>query len=65
MNALGEIIGGPFIGIIATKISISFGIACTAMLLMPVIVLYVISIMNDKHIKNNWICKLNSQQIEY
>lgn len=40
LNALGQILGGPIIGIIATKYSISMGIACTALLITPVIVLY-------------------------
>ncbi len=40
LNALGQILGGPIIGIIATKYSISMGIACTALLVTPVIVLY-------------------------
>lgn len=48
MNSLGQIVGGPFIGILATKISVSFGIACTAVLLSPVIVLYIISIVYDR-----------------
>lgn len=48
MNALGQIVGGPIIGVIATKISISFGIACTAVLLTPIIVLYIISMINDR-----------------
>lgn len=49
INALGQIIGGPIIGIIATKISISMGIACTSLLLTPVLVLYVISMIKDKN----------------
>lgn len=53
INALGQILGGPIIGIIATKISISVGIACTALLLTPVIVLYVISMKKDKALREN------------
>lgn len=48
LDALGQILGGPIIGIIATKISVSIGIACTALLLTPVIVLYVASFALDK-----------------
>lgn len=52
INALGQILGGPIIGIIATNISISIGIACTSLLLTPVLVLYVISMIMDKKIAN-------------
>ncbi|MGU8752979.1 tetracycline efflux MFS transporter TetA(P), partial [Clostridium perfringens] len=31
MNSLGQILGGPIIGIIATNISVSIGIACTSL----------------------------------
>ncbi|ADK16742.1 tetracycline efflux MFS transporter TetA(P) [Clostridium autoethanogenum] len=44
INALGQIIGGPIIGIIATKISISIGIACTSLLMTPVLILYIVSL---------------------
>jgi DHA3 family tetracycline resistance protein-like MFS transporter len=45
IDALGQIIGGPIIGLIASKFSISTGIACTALLTAPVIVLYILSIV--------------------
>jgi len=48
INALGQIIGGPIIGIIATKFSISIGIACTSLLVTPVLVLYILSLIMDK-----------------
>lgn len=48
VNALGQILGGPIIGIIATKYSVSTGIACTALLLTPVIVLYIVSMKKDR-----------------
>jgi DHA3 family tetracycline resistance protein-like MFS transporter len=51
VNALGQIIGGPIIGVIATRISISVGIACTAMLVTPVIFLYAMSILRDRKVK--------------
>ncbi|MBP2020900.1 DHA3 family tetracycline resistance protein-like MFS transporter [Clostridium punense] len=40
INALGQILGGPLIGIIATNFSISVGILSTALLLVPVLILY-------------------------
>ena len=40
MNSLGQILGGPIIGIIATNISVSIGIACTSLLVTPVLVIY-------------------------
>lgn len=48
INALGQILGGPFIGIIATRISVSIGIACTSLLIAPVLVLFIISIIMDR-----------------
>ncbi|MDD7794349.1 MFS transporter [Clostridium sp. 'White wine YQ'] len=48
INAFGQIIGGPIIGIIATKFSIGIGIACTSLLVTPVLALYMISIIMDK-----------------
>ncbi|MNO02943.1 hypothetical protein D3C81_2235090 [compost metagenome] len=48
VNALGQIIGGPIIGIIATNISVSIGIACTALLVSPVIIIYLLTIFRDK-----------------
>lgn len=52
IDALGQILGGPIIGIIALKVSISAGIACTALLLTPVIVLYILSMISDKNCSN-------------
>lgn len=49
LNALGQIIGGPIIGIIATRISISIGIACTALMLTPVIILYILSVIKQRN----------------
>lgn len=48
INALGQIIGGPIIGIIATNISVRVGIACTALLVSPVIIIYLLTILRDK-----------------
>ena len=50
MNSLGQILGGPIIGIIDTKISVSIGIVCTSLLVAPVLVLYIISMIMDKKI---------------
>lgn len=48
INALGQILGGPFIGIIATRISVSIGIACASLLIAPVLVLFITSIIMDR-----------------
>lgn len=48
INALGQILGGPIIGIIASRTSISIGIASTSIMLAPVIILYILSIVNDR-----------------
>ena len=50
MNSLGQILGGPIIGIIATNISVSIGIVCTSLLVAPVLVLYIIYMIMDKKI---------------
>lgn len=50
MNSLGQILGGPIIGIIAINISVSIGIVCTSLLVAPVLVLYIISMIMDKKI---------------
>ena len=50
MNSLGQILGGPIIGIIATNISVSIGIVCTSLLVAPVLVLYIISMIINKKI---------------
>ena len=50
MNSLGQILGAPIIGIIATNISVSIGIVCTSLLVAPVLVLYIISMIMDKKI---------------
>ena len=50
MNSLGQILGGPIIGIIATNISVSIGIACTSLLVTPVLVLYIVAMIMDKKV---------------
>ncbi len=52
INALGQILGGPIIGIIATNISVSIGIACTSLLVTPVLVLYIVSMIMDKKVSD-------------
>jgi len=39
LDALGQIIGGPIVGAVAQGTSISWGLACTASLLLPVLAL--------------------------
>ncbi|EOU1766351.1 tetracycline efflux MFS transporter TetA(P) [Clostridium perfringens] len=50
MNSLGQILGGPIIGIIATNISVSIGIVCTSLLVTPVLVLYIVAMIIDKKV---------------
>ncbi|SHJ11858.1 MFS transporter, DHA3 family, tetracycline resistance protein [Clostridium cavendishii DSM 21758] len=50
INALGQILGGPIIGVIATNISVSIGIAYTSLLVTPVLVLYIVSMIMDKRV---------------
>ncbi|EOU1571778.1 tetracycline efflux MFS transporter TetA(P) [Clostridium perfringens] len=50
MNSLGQILGAPIIGIIATNISVSIGIACTSLLVTPVLVLYIVAMIIDKKV---------------
>lgn len=40
MDAMGQVLGGPVLGIIAEKISISWGIIAAGIILIPVIFLY-------------------------
>jgi MFS transporter, DHA3 family, tetracycline resistance protein len=44
LNALGQIIGGPFVGIIAAKLSIGLGIASSGIILIPMLLLYMYAI---------------------
>ena len=50
INSLGQILGGPIIGIITTNNTVSIGIVCTSLLVAPVLVLYIISMIMDKKI---------------
>lgn len=40
VNALGEVCGGPIIGIVASRFSIGAGIASTAFFLLPIIIIF-------------------------
>lgn len=53
INALGQIVGGPFIGLIATKLSVSTGIAVSGMLLSPALLLYLHVIFKRKNMSVN------------
>lgn len=48
VNALGQIIGGPIIGIVASMVSVPFGIVITGLLLIPVVPLLVGSFRASK-----------------
>lgn len=39
LDSFGQIIGGPIVGLIAQQISVSWGLACTAFLLLPALLL--------------------------
>lgn len=48
VNALGQIIGGPIIGIIATRTSVSLGIVVTGFMLIPAVYLLGALVRNNK-----------------
>lgn len=39
LNSFGQIIGGPLVGLVAQQVSVSWGLGCTALLLLPVLFL--------------------------
>lgn len=39
LDSFGQIIGGPIVGLIAQQISVSWGLVCTAFLLLPALIL--------------------------
>lgn len=39
MDAFGQILGGPLVGLVAQRVSVSWGLLCTALLLLPALVL--------------------------
>ena len=39
LDSFGQIIGGPIVGLIAQQLSVSWGLACTALLLLPALFL--------------------------
>ncbi len=48
VDALGQILGGPLIGIIASKLSISTGILCTVLFLLPVTGIYFLTQVRER-----------------
>lgn len=46
INSLGQIIGGPFIGYIATKFSVGYGLAVTSFMLLVVVFIYLFMSMS-------------------
>ncbi|MBP2027850.1 putative MFS family arabinose efflux permease [Acetoanaerobium pronyense] len=53
INSVGQIIGGPIIGIIATRFSISYGILTTSIIILPTVFLYFI--ISKKYFSKNFI----------
>ena len=52
LNSLGQIIiGGPLVGVVAQQVSVSWGLACTALLLLPSLFLLPITerVKKNKH----------------
>lgn len=43
LDSFGQIIGGPVVGLVAQRLSVSWGLACTAFLLLPVLFLVMIA----------------------
>lgn len=39
MDALGQVLGGPLVGLAAQRVSVAFGLICTALLLFPALLL--------------------------
>ncbi|GIO26554.1 MFS transporter [Ornithinibacillus bavariensis] len=52
IDAIGQISGGPVIGLIATKLAIRTAFVCCAILLSPVLVLYYLIVKKDKDFNN-------------
>lgn len=48
VDALGQILGGPIIGVIASRTSISIGILCTVIFLLPVIGLFALTLARNQ-----------------
>lgn len=53
LNSLGQIIGGPLVGLVAQQVSVTWGLICTALLLLPV--LFLLSVAKRAE-KNTHIC---------
>ena len=53
LNSFGQIIGGPLVGLVAQQISVSWGLVCTALLLLPVLFLLPIAEKMEKTKRSN------------
>jgi DHA3 family tetracycline resistance protein-like MFS transporter len=49
-NALGQIVGGPILGLIATMISLRLSIVLAGLILIPIIIIYINSIKRHRFI---------------
>jgi DHA3 family tetracycline resistance protein-like MFS transporter len=47
-NALGQIAGGPILGLVATVISLRYSMALAGLILIPTLLLYIYSIKKHK-----------------
>lgn len=48
LDSFGQIIGGPIVGLMAQQISVSWGLACTAFLLLPALLLVPVAAKTGK-----------------
>lgn len=48
LDSFGQIIGGPIVGLIAQQISVSWGLVCTAFLLLPALILVPVAAKEGK-----------------
>ena len=49
LNSLGQIIGGPLVGLVAQQVSVTWGLICTALLLLPVLFLLSVAKRTEKN----------------
>ena len=42
LDSFGQIIGGPLVGLVAQKVSVPWGLICTALLLLPALFLVLV-----------------------
>lgn len=50
LDALGQIIGGPLVGLVAQQVSVAWGLICTALLLLPALFLVPVAKRARPHI---------------